>query len=206
MRDPRQARFLTVASLRWVLRHRAWTPGYLIRYWRFAMLRLRHRNVITTGFVFLGRRVRLEARPGYGRIVLGRWIHVGDDCRIRCHEGTLAIGDKAVLGRDVTVNGYLDVEIGAACLIADSVFITDFDHRIDRMDLPVKDQGLVKTPVRIGPDCWIGMRASVLRGSVVGAGTVVGAGSVVRGRLPAGVVAAGAPARVLRRRAHDSSL
>ena len=66
MRDPRQARFLTVASLRWVLRHRAWTPGYLIRYWRFAMLRVRHRNVITTGFVFLGRRVRLEARQGYG--------------------------------------------------------------------------------------------------------------------------------------------
>lgn len=200
MRDPRQARFLTWASLRWVIRHRAWTPGYLIRYWRFMLLRLRYPQVVTTGFVFLGRRARLEARRGYGRMVLGRWIHVGDDCRIRCHEGTIAIGDKVVLGRDVTVNAYLDIEIGAASLIADSAFITDFDHRAETRDVPVKDQGLVKSPVRIGPDTWIGLRACVLRGSQVGQGAVVGAGSVVRGQVPAWSVVAGAPARVVGRR------
>ncbi|MDP9239957.1 MAG: acyltransferase, partial [Actinomycetota bacterium] len=31
-RDPRQARFLTLDSLRWVITHRAWTPYYLVRY------------------------------------------------------------------------------------------------------------------------------------------------------------------------------
>src|SRR4051794_41825956 len=35
LRDPRQARFLTPASLRWVLKNRAYTPWYLVRYWRF---------------------------------------------------------------------------------------------------------------------------------------------------------------------------
>ncbi|MFM7210951.1 MAG: acyltransferase, partial [Actinomycetota bacterium] len=40
-RDPRQARFLTWASLRWVWRNRAWSWWYLIRYWRFLVFRLR---------------------------------------------------------------------------------------------------------------------------------------------------------------------
>src|SRR3954463_7615551 len=71
VRDPRQARFLTWASLRWIVRHRAWTPWYLVRYWRFLKFRLRNPHVITEGFVFLGRNVELYARRGYGRLILG---------------------------------------------------------------------------------------------------------------------------------------
>lgn len=58
-RDPRQARFLTVASLRWVIAHRAWTPFYLVRYWRFLVFRLRNPHIVTSEFVFLGRRVEV---------------------------------------------------------------------------------------------------------------------------------------------------
>jgi acetyltransferase-like isoleucine patch superfamily enzyme len=198
--DPRQARFLTVASLRWVLRHRAWTPWYLVRYWRLLRMRERHRDVVTEGMVFLGRRVEIAARPGYGRVVLGRWVHVGDETRLRAHEGTLRIGDKVVFGRGDTVNCYLDVEVGARTLVADWVYITDFDHRFDDLDLPIKDQGIVKSPVRIGPDCWLGVKVSVLRGSVIGRGCVVAAHAVVRGDIPDRSVAAGVPARVLKDR------
>ena len=75
-RDPvRGARFLTVASLRWVLRNRAYTPWYLMRYWRFLVFKVRNRHVITTGFVFMDRGVELYARKGYGRLVLGRFVH-----------------------------------------------------------------------------------------------------------------------------------
>jgi acetyltransferase-like isoleucine patch superfamily enzyme len=196
-RDPRQARFLTLASLRWIIRHRAWTPWYLVRYWRFAMLKLRHRHVVTEGFVFLGRRVELYARPGYGRLVLGRWVHVGDENRLRAHEGTLRVGDKCVFGRDNTVNCYLDVEFGAATIVADWVYVCDFDHRFEDVHVPIKDQGIVKTPVRIGPDCWLGTKVSVLRGSVVGEGCVLAAHTVVRGEIPPFSVVGGIPGRVI---------
>jgi hypothetical protein len=198
--DPRQARFLTFASLRWVVRHRAWTPWYLVRYWRLLRLRVTHRDVVTEGMVFLGRRVEVAARPGYGRVVLGRWVHVGNGTSLRAHEGTLRVGDKVVFGRGDTVTCYLDVEVGARTLVADWVYITDFDHRFDHPDLPIKDQGIVKSPVRIGPDCWLGVKVSVLRGSVVGHGCVVAAHAVVRGDIPDQSVAAGAPARVLKSR------
>ncbi|GAB2682182.1 acyltransferase [Thalassiella azotivora] len=199
-RDPRQARYLTRASLLWVWRHRAFTPWYLLRYARLLRLRLLHPDVVTTGMVFLGKGVEMETRPGYGRIVLGRWVHVGDDNRLRAHEGTLTIGDKCVLGRDNTVNCYLDVEVGASTLVADWVYVTDFDHVTTEVGVPIKDQGLVKSPVRIGPDCWLGVRATVLRGTVVGRGTVLAAHTVARGTYPEHAVVAGQPGRVVKDR------
>jgi acetyltransferase-like isoleucine patch superfamily enzyme len=202
-RDTHQARFLTLASLRWVIRHRAYTPWYLVRYARLLRFRLAHPHVVLRGMVFLGKRVELHARPGYGRLEIGRWVHIGDGNSIRCHEGSLRIGDKVVFGKDNTVNCYLDVEIGAATIVADWVYITDFDHRIDDVTVPIKDQGIVKTPVRIGPDCWLGTKVSVLRGTRIGRGSVLGAHAVARGDIPEYAIAVGAPARVVRDRMAD---
>ena len=199
-RDPRQARFLTRESLRWVLRQRAYTPWYLVRYWRLLRLRLRHPHVVLRGMVFLGKGVEIYARPGFGRLEIGRWVHVGDGNSLRCHEGSLRIGDKAVFGSDNTINCYLDVEIGAATIVADWVYVTDFDHVTTDVHTPIKDQGIVKSPVRIGPDCWLGVKATVLRGSRVGRGSVIGANAVVHGDVPEYAVAVGAPARVVRRK------
>ena len=200
-RDPRQVRFLTLAGLRWMLRHRAYTPWYLIRYWRVLMLRLRRPDVVLEGMVFLGRRVTLQTRPGYGRLILGRWVHVGDLTRLRAHEGTLRVGDKVVIGSDSTVNCYLDLEIGAAALISDWVYICDFDHAMADITVPIKDQGIVKTPVRIGPGCWLGVKSSVLRGTVIGADSVLAAHAVARGIYPDLSVIVGVPGRAIRDRA-----
>ena len=112
----------------------------------------------------------------------------------------LRIGDRAIFGRRDTVNCYLDVEVGEATLLADDVYISDFDHQHGRLDVPIKDQGIAKAPVSVGPDVWLGVGTVVTRGVVIGAGTVVGANSVVTHDLPAQAVAVGAPARVIRRR------
>jgi acetyltransferase-like isoleucine patch superfamily enzyme len=147
--------------------------------------------------------VEIHCRPGYGRLEIGRWVHIGDGNSIRCHEGSLRIGDKAVFGKDNTVNCYLDVELGGATLVADWVYICDFDHVTADINLPIKDQGIVKSPVRIGPDTWIGTKVSVLRGTRVGRGCVLGAHAVVRGDIPDYAIAVGTPARVVRDRRAD---
>ena len=202
-RDPRQARFLTWASLRWVIRHRAWTPWYLIRYWRFFWLKVRHPHIVTEGFVFLGKGVELHARRGYGRLVLGRWVHIGSGNALRAHEGTLRIGDKCVFGKDNTVNCHLDIEFGAATIVADWVYVCDFDHVFADVTVPIKDQGIVKSPVRVGPDVWIGVKATVLRGVTIGEGSVIAAHCLVNADVPAYSVAVGVPARVVRNRRED---
>jgi acetyltransferase-like isoleucine patch superfamily enzyme len=71
-------------------------------------------------------------------------------------------------------------------------------HGVDNPDDPIRDQPGVSTRVHIGANSWIGAGAIVM--ADVGAATIVGAGSVVTRPLPARVVAAGVPARVLRQR------
>jgi acetyltransferase-like isoleucine patch superfamily enzyme len=196
----RSARFITLASLRWIVRHRAYTPWYLVRYWRFLVFRVRNRHVITRGLVFMDRGVEIYARRGFGRMVLGRWIHLGVDSALRCHEGTLSVGDKTVFGRDVSINCYLDVEVGSSALFADDVYVSDFDHKFADLTMPIKDQGIVKSRVRIEPDVWIGTKVTVARGVVIGEGAVVGANAVVTHDLPAYSVSVGVPARVIKDR------
>lgn len=202
-RDPRQARFLTLASLRWVLRNRAYSPWYLVRYWRLLRFRLANPHIVLRGMVFLGKDLDVHCRPGYGRMEIGRWVHIGDGNAIRCHEGSLRIGDKAVFGRQNVINCYLDIELGDAALVADWVYICDFDHVIADVHQPIKDQGIVKAPVRVGPDTWLGTKVSVLRGSRIGRGAVIGAHAVVRGDIPDYAIAVGTPARVVRDRLAD---
>jgi acetyltransferase-like isoleucine patch superfamily enzyme len=201
-RDPdlRSAQFFTLASLRWIIRHRAYSPWYLVRYWRFLVFRLRNRHVVTRGLVFMDRGVEIYARRGYGRIVLGRWLHLGVDTALRCHEGTLTVGDKSVLGRGVSINCYLDIEIGAATLFADDIYVSDFDHKFSDLGMPIKDQGITKSRVRIEPDVWIGTKVTVARGVVIGEGAVVGANAVVTHDLPPYSVSVGVPARVIKDR------
>ena len=180
----------------WIVTNRAWTRWYLIRYIRFLRLLVTCRGVKFHGPVFLGRNVRIESRP-QGRIIIGAWVHLGDDTALRCHEGTLSIGDKCVFGQRVTIHCHLEVALGAECLIADDVYLGDFDHRTERIDQAIRKQGVVKTPILIGRDVWLGVKTSVLRGSIIGDGTVIGANSVVRGPIPDQSIAAGAPATVV---------
>ena len=100
-----------------------------------------------------------------------------------------------MLGSDVTVTGYLDIEIGAATIVADWVYVTDFDHKTADPDVPIKDQGIVKAPVRIGPGCWLGAKSSVLRGTRLGSGSVLAAHGVARGDYPPRSLVAGVPGR-----------
>jgi acetyltransferase-like isoleucine patch superfamily enzyme len=124
----------------------------------------------------------------------------GASYRLRAHQGQITLGAKVVMGRDNVVNSYLDVEVGDASLLADWIYICDFDHRYERLDVPIKDQGIITSPVRIGTDVWIGEKATVLRGVDVGQGAIVASHGVVNRDVPPFAIVAGIPARVVRSR------
>ncbi|WP_197429906.1 acyltransferase [Auraticoccus cholistanensis] len=187
-------------TLRWLLRRRWLRPVYLRAWWRYRLARLRWPRVEFDGFVFLGRDVELTVAPG-ARLRIGAWTHLADRVKLRAHAGTVEVGPKCVLGYDLTLNAHLDIRIGAATIIGDRVYLCDFDHVHADPATPIKDQGLVRSAVRIGPDCWLGTGVTVVRGTDVGAGSVLAAHTVARGRYPAGSVVAGVPGRVVADRA-----
>ena len=192
-----------VSWLRWVawaLANRAYTAHHLASYLRMARVALRYPSLRFEGPVFIGPDVRFEVREGYGRIIVGAYSHFGAHARVRPHEGTLRIGPKSVIGIRNTINCWLDIEIGSTCLFGDDVYICDFDHRTESLAVPIKDQGIVKSPVRIGDDVWLGTKVVVTRGTDIGAQSVVGASAVARGAYPPRSVVAGIPGRVVRTR------
>ena len=191
-------------SWRFAREHRMLTRLHAVHVLRLVRARARaarrRSDVRLHGMSFLGRGVELTAPRGSGRLIVGPWCWIGDGVALRSHVGRVTIGAKSVIGGGTTINSYLDVTIGDGALFADDVHITDFDHRTERLDLPIKDQGIVTSPVRIGPDVWLGRGVTVLRGVDIGRGSVVGAHSVVTRDIPPYSIAVGAPARVVRSR------
>ncbi len=124
-------------------------------------------------------------------------------------EGTVVMGPfHCDYGYNIRIgrNGFLNygcvfldcapITIGADAQIAPGVHIYTATHPLDPA---TRRTGLeLARPVTIGDNVWLGGGAIVTPGVTIGDGTVVGAGSVVTRSLPAGVVAAGNPARIIR--------
>ncbi len=191
-------------AVRFAVERRMLTPEYLTYYrrwlWHRARIAASGQHVDLQGMAFLGRRVELRGRAGHGRLVVGPWTHLGDDNKLRAHEGQLTVGEKVVMGRDNVINTYLDVEVGAASILADWIYVCDFDHRTERLDVPIKDQGIVKSPTRIGSDVWVGEKASILRGVDIGHGSVIASHCLVNKDVPPFSIAVGVPVRVVKSR------
>jgi acetyltransferase-like isoleucine patch superfamily enzyme len=189
-----------LALLRFMARHRMLTPKYARLLARLAWLKLRlGRRLQTDGLCFVGPGVQLEVKRG-GRLVLGRWSWIGHGCKIRVHEGEVRIGAKTVLGQECTLSAYQHVSIGRECVVADRVMLIDFDHGVVDVERPIRLQGIYKRDVRVGNNCWIGYGVCILRGVTVGDNCVLGTSAVVTHDVPDDSVAAGIPARVIRRR------
>jgi acetyltransferase-like isoleucine patch superfamily enzyme len=137
-----------------------------------------------------------EGRLELGEHVLlepGVWLTAPAPGRIR-------IGGGSFLNLGVMVAAMERVEIGAHCMLANGCVVTDADHRFEDPDRPVPWQGFTsKGATTVGDNVWCGAHVVITSGVTVGERCVIGANSVVTSDLPSRCVAAGAPARVLRR-------
>jgi acetyltransferase-like isoleucine patch superfamily enzyme len=114
--------------------------------------------------------------------------------------GRIAIGEGSFLNLGVQVAALDRVEIGAHCMFANGCFVTDSDHRFDDLSKPITWQGFTsKGPTRVGDDTWCGANVVITSGVTVGERCVIGANAVVTRDLPPYSIAAGAPAKVIRR-------
>lgn len=113
------------------------------------------------------------------------------------------IGDHVGIGEYTLIDGDGGVKIGSFVRIASHVSIISFEHRYERVDIPIKLQGKIKKEVVIEDDVWIGTGARILTGVKISKGSVIGAGSVVTKNIPSFSVAAGVPAKVKKKRKRE---
>lgn len=132
-------------------------------------------------------------RPLLGRI--GKGVHF--EPTFRCEFGSgITIGDNFYANFDCVMLDGGGIDIGDDVLFGPRVGIYTANHAIDAQERALG--GCYARPVRIGSRVWIGGGVEIMQGVTIGDGAIIGAGSVVTKDVPAGVIAAGVPCRILR--------
>lgn len=154
------------------------------------------------------------------RMRIGRDVKLGPNSELKCQMAypggwmrhpsgehiqqqftpSLEIGDRVTASGGLQVLAFESVVIEDDVMFAANVFLADGTHAYAATDVPYKYQGVGRLgPVRIGRGSWIGQNVVVLPGVTIGAMAIIGANSVVVDDVPEQTIAAGAPARVIRR-------
>jgi maltose O-acetyltransferase len=126
---------------------------------------------------------------------------VGEDTEIRPplyvdYGSNLRIGARSFANFGLVALDVAAITIGDDVQIGPNVQLLTPTHPVEPE--PRRQKWEAAQPITIGDNVWLGGGVIVLPGVSIGADTVVGAGSVVTRDLPAGVVAVGNPARVVR--------
>ena len=118
-------------------------------------------------------------------------------------DAKIEIGKHCYIGYKFTVLTGANIKIGDNVLMASNVTITSENHGMDpESEIPYMDQPLICKPVSIGDGTWIGQNVTILPGVDIGKKCVIAAGSVVTKSVPDYCVAAGVPAKVVKRYEH----
>jgi acetyltransferase-like isoleucine patch superfamily enzyme len=168
---------------------------------------LRHPHKIRLGDgVTIDDLVVLDAKGASNRgIEVGHGVFIGRGTILSCKDGDITLGDHTNLGFHCEVFSGSSVVVGRHGLFAAQAYLVGGGHAFEDPERAVIEQPRTSRGITLGDNVWLGTGAKVLDGVRVGDDVVVGANAVVLADLPDGAVAAGVPARVLRRRGGASS-
>ena len=155
--------------------------------------------------VVQGRTIRMAAHSSIGTMsyVSCRVIELGEDARIReqvyvggpqLPESRFVLGARTIVLQMAYINPTKPVIIGDDTGIGGHTLIFTHGAWLNAYDGYPADY----KPVTIGSSVWFPWRVFVMPGSTVGNGSVIGANSLVSGDIPAGSLAVGSPAKVIK--------
>lgn len=143
-------------------------------------------------------------------IVLGKNVVVDGILQSAWGKGKLSIGDMSYIGTNTRIWAFDNIRIGKNVLISHNCNIIDSDcHPIDPIERKLDyerilfnkegiGRNVINKPIVIEDNVWIGANAIILKGITIGERAIVSAGAVVTKSVPANVIVAGNPAKVIR--------
>jgi acetyltransferase-like isoleucine patch superfamily enzyme len=148
-----------------------------------------HLSALGTQGILIGDNVGIGA---YSRIVvstsmnnLGAFIKIGNN---------VGMGEYAYLG------GAGGLEIGDECIIGQYFSCHPENHVASEVSVAIRHQGVTRKGIKIGMNCWIGSKVTILDGVEIGNGCIIAAGAVVNKSFPDNSIIGGVPAKLLKER------
>ena len=136
--------------------------------------------------ILIGNYATVIAAPD-NKVRLAVWSESQDD-------GKIVVGDYCMICPGVRLSSAAEITLGDNCMVASRAYITDCDWHDVYNRIAVGKSA----PIRIDNNVWIGDSAIVCKGVTIGENSIIGAGAVVVDSIPANVVAAGNPAKVVK--------
>ena len=132
---------------------------------------------------------------------VGRNVHICKNYNIS-EKSNVSLGDNVWIGENFYAKGEGGITIKSGTIISRNVEIWTSNHNYDSDDLMTipYDRRMIKKPVVIEENVWIGSRVIIVPGVTIGEGAVVGAGTVVCKDVPACAVVGGNPVKVIKYR------
>lgn len=141
---------------------------------------------------------QLKARRPLYTQLFGTCGDVFIESGFRCDYGyNIFLGEQFFANHHCVLLDAAEIRIGQRVLLGPAVHLYTTTHPLDAHE---RAQGLqLAAPITLADDCWLGGNTVVMPGVSIGARSVIGAGSVVTASIPADVVAAGNPCRIIRK-------
>jgi acetyltransferase-like isoleucine patch superfamily enzyme len=153
----------------------------------------------------IGRRCMIDALSTNG-ISLGKNVSIGDYTYIQVTGNLRNLGTGLKIGNNVGLgtHGFWGcsggIVVGNDTIFGNYVSLHSENHNYADLTIPIRLQGVNHKGIKIGSNCWIGAKVTILDGAIIGNGCIVAAGAVVRGEFPDNSIIGGVPAKILKTR------
>lgn len=160
----------------------------------------------------LGRGITIERgcyidALSYNGIRLGDNVSLGKYTTIECTGSLLSLGNGLCVGNNVGLGSHGfwgcagGVEVGNDTIFGNYVSVHSENHNFSDIEKLIRLQGVSHKGIKIGSNCWIGAKVTILDGAQIGNGCIIAAGSVLTNGIYAdNAIYGGVPARLLKMR------
>lgn len=161
---------------------------------------------ITFGrFLKVGNDVHISALGKHG-VWMGDNVSIGAFSRVVVstsfdHLGEyIKIGNNVGMGEYAYLGGAGGLEIGDDSIIGQYFSCHPENHIVSDLSIAIRLQGVTRKSIKIGKNCWIGSKVTILDGVEIGDGSIIAAGAVVNKSFPENSIIGGVPAKLLKTR------
>ena len=137
--------------------------------------------------IFFGNNVRVGA---FSRIIISTTLN-----DLGSH---ITIGNNVGIGEFAYLGGAGGLDIGDDCIIGQYFSCHPENHVFSDPHKLIRLQGVTRRGIRIGKNCWIGAKVTILDGVTIGDNCVIAAGAVVTKNMPSNSVVGGVPAKIIK--------
>lgn len=154
-------------------------------------------------FLKLGNQVFISALARKG-VFIGNNVGIGAFSRVVVSTSLdqpgefIKIGNNVGIGEFAYLGGAGGLEIGDECIVGQYFSCHPENHVTTDLQQSIRYQGVKRSGIKIGRNCWIGTKVTILDGVTIGEGCIIAAGAVVTNSFSDNSVIGGIPAKLIR--------